>query len=139
MKTLKYALLFIALLAVLTGCAGKQAEQPQPEEPKPAERFTVMAADNYEGYGFAHTQCKETGTYSFAPVNSDGVTWQVYILDEEFHDAERFIPQAYSLALEGAGTVEVKEGDWIYIYSSCNVWNMIEPPEGCAMVWGKEG
>lgn len=98
----------------------------------------VFASDFYDRYGFAHRRCDRSGTYRFTPVNSDGVIWEVYILDAEFNDAERFIPQAYPLALEGEGTLQVNEGDWIYVYCPCNTWTTRTAPDGCAYSWELE-
>lgn len=96
----------------------------------------VFADDLFDGYGFVHKQCDATGVYDFASINSEGIIWEVYILDKEFTDAERFIPQAYPCALKGDGSVSVKEGEWIYVYCPCNQWTMQEAPEGCAYSWG---
>ena len=99
------------------------------------EPYLIFAADLFEGYGFTHMLCSETGVYDFASINSDGITWQVFILDTEFNDAERFIPQAYPVALEGDGSLSIAEGQWIYIYCPCNSWTMTTAPEGCAFSW----
>ena len=95
----------------------------------------VFASDLYSGCGFAHCLCDKTGIYDFAPINSDGVDWEVYILDMEFNDVERFIPQAYPCALKGSGSLSIKEGQWIYVYCPCNEWTQLEAPEGCAFSW----
>lgn len=99
------------------------------------EIVDIMAADLYEGYGFYHTQCLSTGTYSFTASNSENVEWIVYVLDEEFNDAERFIGQAYDSKLVGNGTIEINQGQWLYVYCSCNVWTMVEAPEGCKFTY----
>lgn len=95
----------------------------------------IYAADLFDGYGYYHTRCDKTGTYQFAPVNSDGITWEIYVLDEEFNDAERFIPQVYPCLLENSGSLHINEGQWIYIYCPCNSWTMEEAPEGCGFSW----
>lgn len=95
----------------------------------------IFASDLFDGYGYVHQLCDQTGVYDFSAINSDGVTWEVYILDKEFDDAERFIPQAYEKALSGNGSLSVKEGEWIYIYCPCNQWTMQVAPEGCAFSW----
>ena len=99
------------------------------------EPSLVFASDLFDGYGFLHMQCAETGVYDFASINSDGVVWQVYILDSEFNDAERFIPQVYPVALEGDGSLSIRYGQWIYVYCPCNSWTMATAPEGCAFSW----
>lgn len=106
-------------------------------EMKPAsEPSLVFAEDVKEGAGFFKQQCSQTGVYDFAPINSEGIEWEVYILDEEFTDTERFIPQAYECALKGSGRIGIKEGQWIYVYCPCNSFTAVEPPERCAFSWG---
>ena len=98
---------------------------------------TVVLADElFSGYGFRHQQCLESGIYRFTESNSANVKWKVYILDREFTDAERYIPQAYSCALEGNGVIRLEKGTWVYIYCPCNEWTGAEAPEGCAYSWG---
>ena len=99
------------------------------------EPMLAYASDLFDGYGYTHYQCDKTGVYDFAAVNSDGITWEVYLLDAEFNDAERFIPQVYPCALQGDGSLAVNEGQWIYVYCPCNSWTMMEAPEGCAYSW----
>ena len=114
------------------------AEEPvaPQEEELPREPSLIFARDLFDGYGYVHQQCDVTGEWGFYPISSEGVTWEVYILDKEFDDAERFIPQAYPRALEGSGTLSLEAGQWIYIYCPCNSWTMQEAPEGCAFSWG---
>ena len=137
----------------LASCAGNTAEntpEKTPDAPAatadaapteepaeiPREPELVFASDLYNGYGFVHQQCDTTGVYDFAPINSDNITWEVFILDREFNDAERFIPQAYERALSGGGSLSLKEGQWIYVYCPCNEWTTQTAPEGCAFSWG---
>ena len=99
------------------------------------EPSVVNASDLFSGYGFCHQLCAESGYYRFTAINSQGVSWQVYLLDQEFKDAERYIPHAYDKALEGSGVIHVDAGDWIYVYCSCNEWTGAKAPEGCAYSW----
>ena len=115
-----------------------QSESAADADSEPAfiEPNLIFASDLYEGYGYVHQRCGKTAKYSFAPINSEGIDWLVYILDKEFTDAERFIPQAYPLALTNSGELEIEEGQWIYIYCPCNSWTGTSAPEGCAFSWG---
>ena len=98
-----------------------------------AQPVTIEAAPLFEGYGYYHWQCTASGVYTFLPTNSDGVTWEVYLLDEEFTDAERYIPQTTEKVLEGEGSLEIAAGKWIYVYCPCNSWTCLEAPTGCSM------
>ncbi len=111
------------------------AGQMETAQAKEREASTVQAAELYSGSGFCHQLCAESGYYRFSAVNSQGVTWQVFILDEEFHDAERYIPQAYEKVLEGSGVIHIDEGKLIYVYCSCNAWTGAKAPEGCSYSW----
>ncbi len=104
---------------------------PPAEEETPAEEpiHTVSPLDAYDMYGYVHFLCEETGTYRFEVVGDQDLQWQVYILDSEFPDAERYIPQVYELALEGNGEVSVNEGEYIYMYCNANSWTCLDPPE----------
>ena len=114
--------------------AGNGSQSPAAAEPV-REASTVSADQLYAGYGFCHQHCAESGFYRFAAKNSQGVTWQVFLLDEEFTDAERYIPQAHEKVLEGSGVVHITAGKWIYVYCSCNEWTGARAPEGCAYSW----
>ena len=88
--------------------------------------LTVNSGDAWGDYGYVHFLCEADGTYSFTAQDSDGIEWKVYLLDKEFDDAERFIPQAYPLILEGDGWVSINAGQYVYIYCSANCWTGIE-------------
>lgn len=124
------------VLVTETPAAGDSNEQTNAAAEKKTEASTVKASELYSGYGFCHQLCAETGYYRFAQTNSQGVTWEVYVLDQEFQDAERYIPQAYEKALEGNGVIRIEEGKWIYVYCSCNEWTGAQAPEGSAYSWG---
>ena len=111
---------------------GDEAGSAAPDAPF-AQPVTIEAAPLFEGYGYYHWQCTASGVYTFLPANSDGVTWEVYLLDEEFTDAERYIPQTTEKVLEGEGSLEIAAGKWIYVYCPCNSWTCLEAPSGCSM------
>ena len=113
----------------------ESGSQQNTDTEKKTEASTVNAADLFSGYGYCHQLCAESGYYRFTPVNSQGVVWQVYVLDQEFKDAERYIPHAYDEVLEGGGVIYIDSGKWIYVYCSCNEWTGAKAPEGCAYSW----
>ena len=115
--------------------SGVDAEQTNTDTANNREPSSVKASDLYSGYGFCHQLCAESGYYRFTAVNSQGVVWQVYVLDQEFTDAERYIPHAYDIVLEGSGVVHIDSGKWIYVYCPCNEWTGSKAPDGCAFSW----
>ncbi len=103
------------------------------EEPAaPAEFISVKASDLYSGYGYAKKEVTETAVYDCKSENSTDGLWKVYILDEEFTEAERYIPSAYRAALTADGSVEACKGQWIYVYCNANEWTGETAPEGAA-------
>ena len=108
-----------------------EEEIQEPEAPAPEERI-ITPEEAYDGYGYVHFLAEETGTYHFEPIHSEGIEWRVYLLDEEFTDAERYIPHAYEEALIGAGDLSVSAGTYIYVYSTANSWTQTEIPAGAA-------
>ena len=93
--------------------------------------LSINPEDVWEAYGYSHFKAEKTGVYNFKPVNSEAVQWCVYLMDEEFPDAERYIPQVYDMALDGEGALNIPEGKFVYVYSTANGWTGIETPEGC--------
>lgn len=71
-------------------------------------------------------EVKETGTYSFSCNPSDGKTsWDIYVLDEKFEDALRYLTTAYSptlTATKDASTHELKKGQFVYCVCSQNAF-----------------
>ncbi len=109
--------------------AAASAEAPESAAPEAEPLHTVSPLDAYDMYGYVHFLCEKTGTYRFEVVGDQELQWQVYILDSEFPDAERYIPQIYELALEGNGKLSVNEGEYIYMYCNANSWTCLEAPE----------
>lgn len=95
----------------------------------------ITPDDQYESYGYTHFLCEADTVYHFQAENSDGLTWLVYVLDEEFSDSERYISQANTEALSGDGEVSVKAGQVVYVYCPVNSWTGIESPEGCRLAY----
>ena len=145
---MKKSIIIIALLAALlclSACGDVAGEKvvvtvPPTEQTTPVPtatpepvKYIVKSGDAWGEYGYVHFICETAGTYSFTAVDSDGIDWKVYLLAAEFDDAERFIPQVYQCALEGNGTLEVAQGQYIYIYSTANNWTGIEARDGALM------
>ena len=112
---------------------GEGAEPVQNQKPTDGSMLIgeISPEENWAEYGYAKILAPKTGLYNFEPVNSEGIDWEVYVLDEEFTDAERYIPQVYDPVVVGQGAANIEEGKIIYLYSSANSWTMIETPEGC--------
>ena len=102
----------------------------QPAEAPTVEPLQVVSPlDAYDKYGYVHFLCEQTGTYRFEVVGDQNLQWEVFILDSEFTDAERYIPQVYQVALEGGGEITVNQGEYIYVYCNANSWTCLEAPE----------
>ncbi|MCD8085052.1 MAG: hypothetical protein LUF28_01765 [Clostridiales bacterium] len=72
-----------------------------------------LTIDSRDAYDAAYTfTVPEDGSYSFTVSNAAGqtVTWEVYVLEEPFEDATRYIPQAYEPCLTGSGTLSLTAG-----------------------------
>lgn len=102
---------------------------PPAEAPAAEPLHVVSPLDAYDEYGYVHFLCEQTGTYRFEVVGDQNLQWEVYILDSEFPDAERYIPQVYEAALEGGGEITVNQGEYIYVYCNANSWTCLDPPE----------
>lgn len=87
--------------------------------------FTI--ADIWES-GFFYLPVEESGMFLTYCDNSD-VTLEIYVLDEEFQDALRYIPQAYEPAAIDDAMIHVTEGQWIYIHCSDNSFTTSEPSD----------
>ncbi len=98
-------------------------------EPTTAAPVTVSvkAQDCFEGSGYTHFVCPESGRYVFDTQNSDGVEWTVYIIDSEFPGEEKYIKENYSPELKGAGSLNIEAGQYIYIHCSVNSLTANEP------------
>ena len=76
---------------------------------------------------FLNTQeyvVKTTGTYTFSCKPSDGkTTWDIYVLDEKFEDALRYLTNAYEPVLTAtskATTYKLTKGQYVYCVCSQN-------------------
>lgn len=79
--------------------------------------------------GFYAMQLEESGMF-FAYCGNPDITLEIYVLDEEFQDALRYIPQAYEPSAIDDAIISVDEGQWVYIYCSDNSYTTSEPSEG---------
>ncbi len=70
--------------------------------------------EGFDNAGVTELICDATENYSFT-ASDKNTSWKVYVLDEKFEDAARFLPQANKPALEGNGTLKIAEGQYIYI------------------------
>ena len=131
MKKLICAILAATMLSVLlTGCASAPSTPSVPSK-------TVTASECYDSM-FAYFVAEDSGNYTFTAKNSDSIGWAVYILDEEFPEAHRYIIHAEQPELEGTGNIElgtlpVKAGQYVYIYCSVNAFTADEPDASASL------
>ncbi len=84
-----------------------------------------LTVDSRDAYDAAYTfTVPEDGSYTFTVSNAAGqtVTWEVYVLEEPFEDATRYIPQAYEPCLTGSGTLSLTAGGQVYCICSVNAF-----------------
>lgn len=95
------------------------------------EETEVALYHNQDAYdGPCLFQPERDGVYRFYSTNPSyememydpaAITWSVYVLDEPFEDAWRFLPQAYRPAISdftGEMTLELKAGAYVYCLCS---------------------
>ena len=135
MRKLFVILLTFLMIMSLTACGANKnkpventAETQEENVPETTETleeklFTIIEAkDCFNDAGFVEliAGAEDPAEYTFTPENSDSVEWCVYILDQEFDDAFRYIKQAAEPALVGDGTIFIDEGQYVYVYCSAN-------------------
>ncbi len=84
-----------------------------------------LTIDSTDAYDSAYTfSVPENGSYAFTVSNADSitVTWEVYVLEEPFEDATRYIPQAYDPCLTESGTLTLTAGSQVYCICSVNAF-----------------
>ena len=116
----------------------EQVETPSADETEDAQEtllMTIDPQDEYDKYGFTHFAAESDAVYRFEAAPYEELTWAVYILEEEFTDAERYIPHTASPAIISEtpamdAELEVAAGQWVYVYCSANGWTGTEIPEG---------
>lgn len=138
-------------LALLTGCQSdnkpetlpsesasssvetEPTEAPEGEESSEGDCFLVDAADLFGAGGWFHFQMPKTGAVRLEEENFDydgEAGWTYYVLEEEFEDALRYLPQANEETQPQEGTLTVEEGQWVYCQCSVNSFTESELDAG---------
>ncbi|MCD7837645.1 MAG: hypothetical protein LUG65_01885 [Clostridiales bacterium] len=111
------------------------------EEQADTSTVTIDAADAYDSGAFSF-RASQSGTYQAVSVTAEGfspgdvgcdeeeVVWTFYVLDEPFDDAVRYLPQACDSVLEGDGSFEVTQGQYVYCMCNISAFSADEMPEG---------
>ncbi len=94
-----------------------------------SEPVVVTAKSAFEEAGVTAYICSETAEYQFDADDDDDTVWKVYVLEEKFEDANRYLSQAQTPVLIGDGVIEIKEGNYIYIECSSNAFTADAPSE----------
>ena len=105
---------FLLALVMATALAACGAEE---------EIFAVIEAKNcfYDaGYVELIADAEEPAEYIFTAENSETLQWRVYVLDEAFEEGFRYIAQAAEPVLVGDGKIDLKPGQFVYVYCSAN-------------------
>ncbi|MCD7918304.1 MAG: hypothetical protein LUF84_07640 [Clostridiales bacterium] len=102
--------------------AGEASSETEAES---SETELWLTIDSWDAYDAAYTfTVPEDGSYTFTVSNAEGqeVTWEVYVLEEPFEDATRYIPQAYEPCLTDSGTLSLTAGGQVYCICSVNAF-----------------
>lgn len=158
MKKMTAMLLLLALcMGMLPGCQKQQTPAPSPaasvSEPEEQEDtsaeasaqseteadaavITVDAADHFAD-GFYCFQMEQDGTLSAEVYSEYDSTelgeeagWEFYVLDEEFDDALRYLPQAFDSVETEDGVFQASEGQWVYCHCNVNAFSASEIEPG---------
>lgn len=83
--------------------------------------FCVMPGD-CDSRGYLELRCDQAGEYSFKAVNKKGynIKWNIYVMDEKYPDATRYISESETPALTGNGKLQLREKQYIYVQCSAN-------------------
>ncbi|MCD8366556.1 MAG: hypothetical protein LUC48_00805 [Clostridiales bacterium] len=124
--------------ATSSSAASAEAEAEEASEAEPeTEAEPWLTIDNTDAYDSAYTfSVPEDGSYAFTVSNADGaeVTWEVYVLEEAFEDATRYIPQAYAPCLTESGTLTLTAGSQVYCICSVNAFTGDPLDEGSSQM-----
>jgi hypothetical protein len=97
----------------------------------------VDAAKVWQEGGWYSFQAERDGVYT---LSRDGeADWEVYVLNETFDDALRYLPQAEDPVAVNEGDVDVKAGQMVYCQCSENSFTAEEAPEDGEYVLHLEG
>ena len=88
----------------------------------------AVGAEECFATGVTAMICDRTATYSFKS-SSEDVNWKIFILDEPFTDAARYLPQSRTADLDGDGTLEIAEGKYVYVYCGVNSFTTDAPSD----------
>ena len=96
-----------------------QSPTPEPEKSEKKDSNSIVFSDYLDTQEF---DVKVSGTYQFSCDPSDGkTTWDIYVLDEKFEDALRYLSTAYSpvvVATKEGVTYNLNAGQYVYCVCS---------------------
>ena len=91
--------------------------------------ITVTAKDGFDNRGFTTFVCQESGTYTFKS-DTKKITWKAYVMDEQFDDAVRYIPQAADSTIEANSDIDLADGQYVYVECSSNAYTDDKAKDG---------
>lgn len=134
----RYIILFFTILIFFTGCVKSETIIEENIDNIDLNNQNIIinfeknifAKDSYENCGFTYFIIFESGDYNFEAKGDNNLTWDIYLLDEEWEDVCRFIPQANELSLKTDGTIHIDAGTYVYIQCPINDFTADGPLEG---------
>lgn len=140
MKKSKNAILSILLIFsifLLLGCKKTSnsskpviLETTRPEDIEYMWQKVIKAEDSFSNCGFTHFVTDETCMYTFEAYGDNDLTWDIYVLNNEWQDADRYIPQANNKALSTDGRLMIEEGKYVYMQCPHNDFTSDAPLKG---------
>ena len=105
-----------------------EAEQTTEGDPY----VSMTAAEAFEDAGYFVAE--ESGSYRFQTESADSeMSWEIYVLDEAFEDALRYLPQVHDpkLTLTGTdtGEIDLTADQFVYCFCSVNSFTAEEPAQ----------
>jgi len=124
----------------------KQTLSPDPVElngdlrPDGRDTYVVRSEDGFYEYGFTCFIANSNSEYT-VDFDTDGgaVEWKVYLLDDKFPDANRYLPQEYEPALTQSGKLKVTKGQYVYVQCSVSSYSEEKPYEGATVTFTGAG
>ncbi len=116
----------------------KQTETDDGNKAKKLEpaTYTVRSEDCFKEGGFVSFLALKTTKLTVTVDSAYAeVGFEIYVLDDKFGDALRYIPQTYEPLLAESGELNVTAGQYVYIYCTVNSFTAAEPVEGATVTF----
>ena len=99
-----------------------------------SSEYTVLAETCFKQEGFDYFAVSRNAVYT-VDMDSAGTAaeWSVYVLDDKFSGDLKNMPQGYDPVLTEDGSIEVRAGQYVYVFCSVNSLIAREPAYGATV------